>query len=90
MKIKELLTDETKWTQFAVARDALGGRVHANDPTACKWCLLGAIAHCYPGSFVGDKVRSTIEYHVLNISIWNDAHWRTFQDVKELIERLDI
>ena len=34
MKIHELLTDESKWTQHAWARDAQGNSVWPDDPNA--------------------------------------------------------
>jgi hypothetical protein len=38
-----LLVDESHWTQVAEARNSDHVDVTFNDPTACKWCLLGAL-----------------------------------------------
>ena len=59
MKIQDLLSDPSKWTTKAFARDAHGiifdvkrvsnnvTRDAVNDPSATCWCLVGAVAKCY-------------------------------------------
>ena len=90
MKVKELLTDETKWTKRVFARTAGGFRVSPTNKDATCWCLLGAIERCYPGSqycAIRDKVIGFLQYP---ISLWNDSPNRTFKDVKNLVTELDI
>lgn len=58
MKIRELLSDESKWTKGWFARDANGISIIygygvcsesvALDGRACSWCLTGACKRCYP------------------------------------------
>jgi hypothetical protein len=48
LKIKELLADPNRWTQHAPARDAEGACTLSFHPDAVKWCLSGALDHCYP------------------------------------------
>lgn len=43
----EKVKNPETWTQNAVARDAEGKIVHADDPTACKWCSIGAMEYAY-------------------------------------------
>lgn len=43
MKLQELFTDESKWCQGAIAKNAKGDNTCFNDPEAVCWCLLGAI-----------------------------------------------
>jgi hypothetical protein len=90
MKVRELLSDESKWTQGAVARDKYGMEIESVDsPDACCWCLGGALIKCY-----GDMdshfevVLDNIPKRYLTISSWNDTH--SYEDVKKLVDRLDI
>lgn len=48
MKAHELLADRAKWTAGSYARNANGTRCAYDDPEACQWCAVGALAHCYP------------------------------------------
>ena len=48
MKVSELLSDRSKWTQGANARDKHGDIVDPEDPAACKWCFWAALKYCYP------------------------------------------
>ena len=89
MTVRELLTDASKWTQKVPARDAEGMVVSVFDPTATCWCLAGALHYCY--SYEERVVLYAAIYEELNIrSIvdWNDSH--SFNDVKSLVEKLDI
>lgn len=95
MKIQELLSDESKWTKGANARDKDGNAVIETMPQAAKWCLVGAASKC---SKCSDQ-RNTIltiasalgfnayEGHIVD---WNDSPERTFAEVRALIEKLDI
>ena len=90
MKVRELLSDETKWTQGTNARDSEGKGVAASSEEACSWCLIGAIFRCYgiEGSFrVEERVRLSLGSAITK---WNDVSWRTFAEVKDLAGHLDI
>ncbi len=92
MKIKELLVDSSKWTKGVFARDNDGIAVATHNPNARCWCLVGAIAKCY-NIFTDTKyaeIFNKIKLEVEHPSNWNDAPERTFAEVKELVERLDI
>jgi hypothetical protein len=96
MKIKELLTDESKWIQGSFARDKNGDKVMAWDKSAVSWCLLGAFNMCYPTWKEKDPILDKLIEHfdtiapsILLIS-WNDKDGRRFDEVKELLETLDI
>jgi hypothetical protein len=112
MKIKELLTDESKWTQETLAKNENGERVSPTQSDAVCWCLVGAIYKCYspyeqPKIYfkLSDKFKvyaKLINKFNINsiqidnrridnrIGIWNDQSTRTFDDVKRLVEELDI
>lgn len=42
-KLRELLSDESKWTQTAFARDRRGRVVPLSSPEACQFCLVGGL-----------------------------------------------
>ena len=90
MKVKDLLTDESKWTQGAFARNSEGYSVHINSCFASCWCLLGAIELCYPSTYPGVANAVVDAVGGCDIHRWNDDPKRTFAEVRELIERLDI
>lgn len=88
MKIRELLTDESKWTQGTLAEDAKGNRVSVLSPNASSFCLVGAVVRCYDKTTdVVDRIAREVNDEVTN---WNDADGRTFEEVKALVEWLDI
>ena len=43
---RELLADETHWTQGAYAYDESGKALRGPDQVAVRWCMVGAIAKC--------------------------------------------
>ena len=94
MKIRELLSDESKWIQGAYAIDAKGRTVHPQDPRAERWCLLGAVSHCYRDGEEREQIKDRIgsEFRLplsgYEVANWND--WADFSEVKALVDRLDI
>jgi hypothetical protein len=99
MKVKELFSDISKWTQLVAARDSKG---RCCNPTGCEavcYCLDGAIAKCYIHDassheqviqLVRDKIPMKQIHPHFRISHWNDEPTTTFADVKRLVEELDI
>jgi len=47
-----LLQNEENWTRYAPSRNAEGQHVKPIDPTACTWCIEGAIAFFSPGGLI--------------------------------------
>ena len=93
MKIKELFTDSSKWTKGSLARDKNGDLTSYYSSDAVCFCLHGAIYKCYEdfgdkSSIITNKIRKEIKRY--SISGWNDAEERTFEEVKNLVEKLDI
>lgn len=93
MKVKELYTDASKWTQRTYAADANGECVSYHMDSAVCFCLAGAIHRCYPE----DNEEKNTVYKKLNQRLhglmyidWNDEPGRTFEEVKALVEELDI
>lgn len=102
MKMKELLSDGSKWTQGASARDATGRDCSPLSPDAARWCLHGAVIRCYGlgtdeavaiyiklDETVGDS-KNGENYAQWNYAQWNDAPERTFKEIKDLLNGLDI
>lgn len=87
MKIRELLSDETKWCKNDVAQDKDGSAISATSDDACKWCLVGAIDKCYTDS-TEDIWLKIYKYLNMSIGKFNDSH--NFEDIKNLVEELDI
>ena len=85
MKIKDLLTDESKWLQGS-----------HRDGTPC--CLERAVEVCYgDNKTLEQDIKSRIDKYLggdgsvnMRIIYWNDAPERTFADIRRLIEELDI
>jgi hypothetical protein len=98
MKIRELLSDESKWTQWANARDAQGNQCGPYNPVAVRWCLFGAFLKCYGYSATDfDRSRFELARQVLDkiackvhMAFWNDEPSTSFADVKSLVETLDV
>lgn len=98
MKVKELLDRPERWTKGAIARRADGCMTSVEDRGAVCWCLWGAMVHCYgfPIAF-GEIIGKTAEHvpakgepHQSDVTLWNDQDDRTFEEVKALVDELDI
>lgn len=89
MKIRDLLTDPSKWCQHSRAEGVNGDCYHPLAAEAVRWCLLGALERVYDYRY-RDQVLEKLRSELPNISIWNDAPERTFAEVRALIEKLDI
>lgn len=91
MKVKELLDSEEKWTQGHLSIDRFGNFTLPTDENAVRWCLVGAIQHCYHDSHtrttICDKLLTLTGY---SLTRFNDLHGRTFAEIRELIEKADI
>lgn len=95
MKIKEFYSDSSRWTQRVLARDKNGHEVFFGDKEAYSFCLLGVIAHCYDKD--PRKIERKITEKIKQISkpgttilSWSDDPERTFEEVKALVDELDV
>jgi len=87
MKVKEFLTKEN-WTQGYYAKDAAGIYCEWSSVLAQKFCLLGASFKCYPGQ--KKTMEGLLDNACGEAAVWNDQPGRTFEEVKALVEKLDI
>ncbi len=95
MKVSDLLTDESKWTQGAYGRDTHGKLTSIVSHSAVCWCLVGALWLCYrDGGDGSDDAANDVERRVItrigNMAAWNDAPNRTFAEVRALVLELDL
>ena len=64
MKLKEIFKTEESWIQGVMARDKNNRMVEPEDSEAVKFCLMGAIALCYPNLYEKRRVHKKIKsYH---------------------------
>lgn len=87
MKIKELLSDESKWTKYATARNKEGNHVTIYDSNAVQWCVLGAMEKCYSNDFM-NMYHKLKESFGKSICEWNDSS--TYQEVMAKLNEVDI
>ena len=90
MKVSELLSDESKWCQWAWAVNSCGFNVSVLSEHARRWDLPGAISKCYgPGVESGAVFARVQEATGANgLANWNDTH--TYAEVKALVDELGI
>lgn len=92
MKIKELLKTKSRWCKYAAAKAKDGFYVHPDDPEAKSWCLVGAVNRCYSTFDKQQEVMSKLNMSLWprTIERWNDDYFRTFEEVKALVEELNV
>jgi hypothetical protein len=91
MKLQELFSDSSKWTQGCMAKDKNGLTVFPKDCKAVSWCLIGGMNKCCP-NIQQFTTMVNAAYCLLkrSISDWNDFPDRKFDDIVKLCKDLDI
>lgn len=100
MKVRELLTPEN-WIKGRYVTDAEGDSVpEAKHPESCKFCLAGALSRCYaididgngPDHAIYCKVEQYIKdtYNCSSIEAFNDVRAKSFDEIKQVIDTLDV
>ena len=92
MKIKELLSDSSKWIKGVQAEDEDNEPISPVCSLAVKWCLLGALHKCYPGPGEFYEAQNKIDkvLKIVSFVTWNDAEETTFEDVQKLLLEADV
>lgn len=106
MKVKEILSSESKWCKDVAAIDINDVQTDALSPQAVRWCLLGACVlsaskehprNLHEAAKVTDNKKLTLMMAVKNlypqfngISIFNDNPGTSFEDVKKVLELADV
>lgn len=97
MTILELLNHPKRWSKGGPA--AYDSKGKACDPCAdeaIQWTLDGAIKRCYENTYYernSNDVYQRVASHpkVMGfVSWWNDARYRTYEEVIELVKELGI
>ncbi len=89
MTIQGLLNHPNRWTQFEAARDSKGKACDPCADEAVSWSLDGAIKRCY--GYLSDEVYVRVANKVMCFVSWfNDARYRTFEEIMEVVKELDI
>ena len=66
IKVRELLSNKDHWTKGYYSKDSHGIRIRPHEPSACTFCMFGAIYKVCPDrpfSAVGFKDPFVIEVH---------------------------
>lgn len=103
MKVHELLNSPEKWTKNASARDVLYHKVSPDDPFAVSWDLSGAINLCYfltvpteikTKDYKDDLARKMRKIIYIigtpKVNEWQDNPERTFEEIRDIIIKVDI
>ena len=95
MKVQELLATPEKWTKGAWARDNNGKLVAA--PKGEAWDLEGAIFYCYPGKkahwylkLVQGYINKFHKHLPRDLAEFNDSNEIKFEDIRKIINKLDL
>ena len=85
-EIKDVLSDESSWTQNTFARDVNGNTIDVDSDNACSWCLMGAI---YKSSDTVNQSNDVVDclYRVTGQSVcyYNDNKETQHQDIVNLL-----
>ena len=90
MKMHELLSDKSKWTRGAFARNSNNDSVPPTSEEAVKFCIMGAMKACYETKEACDAVYTKLWRHIGGMVIWNDKPGRRFSDVHAMLLKLDL
>lgn len=103
MKVKDIFTSPDRWLKGAWATKPNiqyieGELVSSNDANATCFCLVGAIRHCYRRGDIWTEYSNVVKMVMTELKVesetavinWNDDKGRVFNDVKDLVNKLDI
>ena len=100
--MRELLSDPSRWTKKAYARDPGGWSLPSTHQHATCWCILGAQAKTAPSHADRIKLKGGVTFNFAifealknqigakgqeGIPYWQDAEARTHADVLALLDR---
>lgn len=92
MKVKDWFTNEKKWCKFHAAVDEGGNEIpcYGSNSDISALCLYGATVIIYPEFDEQHRILKLIDEKIGKIPVgtWNDN--ATFEQVKALVEELDI
>lgn len=65
---RTLLSDPDRWSRGAPSLDQHGRRVKPRDPTACQWCIYGALAHFSPAGLISFGILEYLDKSAVQFS----------------------
>lgn len=99
MKIRELLSKKSRWTQRVQARNRLGMWEHPARDSAHSFCLFGAATRCYGESAHRDFVMRLLSRGIRklfsdkgysSVTEFNDSQDTKFTHIKKLLEHVNV
>lgn len=98
MTVQELFSKDGVWCQENLALNAQDQPVEPQDPSAVKFCLIGAIYRCYDDDVeklfsYQDRVFEVIRSRcpdARSTTSWNDRAYRTIQEIREVAKEAGI
>lgn len=95
-RLSGIISGPEKWTQEWYAKDAADHDTEIDDPSACKWCLLGACALAAEGKYEKIVIKNALVEAIkavlprepfVSIPITNDNS--TWETVSQIIAKTD-
>jgi len=98
MTLQELFKTTNQWSKTVMAKNSKELPCDPFDRDAKSWCLLGGIQKCYgpmcAGRFTGESSRVfnqlSAEIKDKPMATWNDSEFRTFAEIRALIEQANV
>jgi hypothetical protein len=95
MRLQDIFTDESRWTKGAAARDINGNIANCLFDDAVSFCIYGALGKSDPDTFGVDSEIKIRRYlydigYIGGIAMFNDDPNTTFEDIRKMVETLDI
>lgn len=89
--VRELLSDEKRWTRGSYARDRLGRTTHSTSESAVCWCLIGALGKITNHERGARSAERALERVARRRgrefpAEWQDADGRTHAEVLALLD----
>ena len=88
IKPSDVLTGPEKWTKGAFARDIDGGVHEPESVLAFSFCIQGVVRLCATDPFV-ERRRLKAMLRASYLDAWNDATYRTFDEVITALLKLE-
>lgn len=90
MKVQELLSDRSKWTQGRLARDARGIPCSPRSSEAVCWCVYGALDKCYQDDVVYSKACEKLYNCCENVHPIDINDHDGYEAIMELLRKADL
>lgn len=99
MKVRELLSDKSKWSKHHYAQDASGKPTSPHSENAVAWCLVGAIEKCYGMSHSTKSYGAAARalrcaagelFGAHGLVPWQDRTDVTFGHIQQVLQKADV